>query len=188
MTLSGYPVAMPLDYVIALDAPELLADPVVAFLRSHDAMAGQLQVAAIDPDLADTAAFCEKYGHTMEASANCVIVAGKRGEDVRYAACVVLATTRADVNGVIRKRLDARKASFALMDDAVALSGMEFGGITPFGLPAEWPVLVDPRVLECDFAVFGSGLRASKLFGLGKTLLDIPAVEVIEDLAKPATA
>lgn len=176
---------MQLDYVPALDNSELLADPVTAFLRANAAAASQLQVAAIDPDLADTAAFCEKYEIGMDASANCVIIAGKRGETISYAACMVLATTRADVNGVVRKRLDAKKASFAPMDDAVVLSGMEYGGITPFGLPGEWPVLVDSRVLDCEFACYGSGLRRSKLFGPGTSLLEIPSVEVIEGLANP---
>ena len=174
---------MGLEYVSALDSIELLADPVTAFLRSKPAAALQLHVAEIDPDLADTAAFCEKYGIAMDASANCVIIAGKRGEAITYAACMVLATTRADVNGVVRKRLDAKKASFAPMDDAVALSGMEYGGITPFGLPEEWPVLVDSRVLDSEFACYGSGLRRSKLFGPGKALLELPSVEVIEGLA-----
>ena len=98
-------------------------------------------VAEIDPALADTAEFCAAYGSPMDGSANCVVVAGRRGDDTRYAACLVLATTRADVNGLVRRRLNARKASFAPMDDAVALTGMEYGGITPVGLPAEWPVL-----------------------------------------------
>jgi prolyl-tRNA editing enzyme YbaK/EbsC (Cys-tRNA(Pro) deacylase) len=176
---------MALDYVPALDKGELLADPVTGFLQSKPAAAALLQVAEIDPDLADTAAFCEKYGIAMDVSANCVIIAGKRGETITYAACMVLATTRVDVNGVVRKRLDAKKASFASMDDAVTMSGMEYGGITPFGLPPEWPVLVDSRVLDCDFACYGSGLRRSKLFGPGKALLEIPSVEVIEGLANP---
>ena len=103
-------------------------------------------VAEIDPELADTAAFCERYGVGLDVSANCVVVAGRRGGETRFAACVVLATTRADVNGVVRRRLDARKASFAAMDLAVAETGMEYGGITPIGLPAGWPLLVDARV------------------------------------------
>ena len=102
-----------------------------------------MRVAVIDPDLADTAAFCAAYGFAPEASANCVVVAGRRDGVERYAACVVLATTRADVNGVVRRHLDVRKISFARLDDAVALTGMEFGGITAVGLPADWPVLVD---------------------------------------------
>jgi prolyl-tRNA editing enzyme YbaK/EbsC (Cys-tRNA(Pro) deacylase) len=115
----------------ALDHPELLAPPVVA---------------AIDPDLADTAAFCAEYGVGLEVSANCVVIAGRRGELTRYAACMVLATTRADVNGTVRRLLDARKASFAPMDDAVRLTGMEYGGITPLGIPSEWALYIrDPR-------------------------------------------
>jgi prolyl-tRNA editing enzyme YbaK/EbsC (Cys-tRNA(Pro) deacylase) len=120
----------------------------------------------------------------MEDSANCVIIAGRRGEVVSYAACMVLATTRADVNGVVRKRLDARKASFAPMDDAVALSGMEYGGITPIGLPADWPVLVDAAVLQRDVVVIGSGLRRSKLALPATLLAALPAAEVIDGLAR----
>lgn len=174
---------MPLHYVACLDAPELLAPPVVAFLERVVEVSTQLQVAEIDPGLADTAAFCERYGQPMEDSANCVIIAGKRGDIVRFAACIILATTRADVNGVVKRRLDVRKASFASSDEAVVLSGMEFGGITPFGLPEDWPVFVDARVLESSFAVFGSGMRRSKLFGPGRVLLDLPNAEVIEGLA-----
>ena len=117
-------------------------------------------MAEIDPALADTAEFCAAYGSPMDGSANCVVVAGRRGEDTRYAACLVLASTRADVNGLVRRRLNARKASFAPMDDAVALSGMEYGGITPIGLPEDWPVLVDAGVVAATSAVvIGSGVR-----------------------------
>jgi prolyl-tRNA editing enzyme YbaK/EbsC (Cys-tRNA(Pro) deacylase) len=140
-------------------------------------------VAPIDPSLADTAAFCAQYGVLMEDSANCVVIAGRRGEVTRYAACVVLATTRADVNGVVRKRLDARKASFAPMDDAVALSGMEFGGITPVGLPEGWPILIDRAVLDRDVVVIGSGLRRSKLALPSAALAELPGAEVVEGLA-----
>ena len=119
----------------------------------------------------------------MSESANCVIVAGRRGDAVRYAACMVLATTRADVNGVVRRRLDARKASFAPMDDAVALSGMEFGGITPIGLPADWMILVDAAVVAAGTVVIGSGLRRSKLALAGSTLLDLPNAELVDGLA-----
>ncbi len=120
-------------------------------------------VAEIDPGLADTAAFCAAYGVTPRQSANCVVVAGRSGETTTLAACVVLATTRADVNGLVRRRLDARKASFAAMTTAVETSGMEHGGITPVGLPAGWPVLVDAAVAEQPWVVVGSGLRRSKL-------------------------
>jgi prolyl-tRNA editing enzyme YbaK/EbsC (Cys-tRNA(Pro) deacylase) len=116
-------------------------------------------------------------------SANCVVIAGRRGGETRYAACVVLATTRADVNGVVRRRLDARKASFAAMDDAVELTGMEYGGITPIGLPTDWPVLVDEAVLARPEVVIGSGLRRSKLAVAAGVLAALPGAEVVPGLA-----
>ena len=106
-----------------------------AAVLAGGASTGEVLAAPIDPELADTAAFCERYGVALLDSANCVVIAGRREGEVRYAACVVLATTRADVNGVVRRRLDVRKASFAPMEDAVTLTGMEYGGITPIGLP-----------------------------------------------------
>lgn len=162
--------------------PELLAPPVREFLGGW-ALADAVQVALIDPALADTAAFCEKYDVGLDVSANCVIIAGKRGDVLRYAACVVLATTRADVNGVVKKRLDARKASFASMDDAVRLTGEEFGGITPIGLPSDWAIYVDAAVAATDHVVVGSGIRASKLWLPGASLAELPNAEVIEGLA-----
>jgi len=134
-------------------------------------------------DLADTAEFCARYHVGLTDSANCVVIAGRRGDEVRYAACVVLANTRADVNGVVRRRLGARKASFAPMADAVELSGMEYGGITPIGLPPSWPVLLDRAVLERGVVVIGSGLRRSKLALPSSALAELPAAEIIEGLA-----
>ena len=111
------------------------------------------------------------------------MIAGRRGELTSYAACVVLATTRADVNGVVRRRLGSRKASFAQMDDAVSLTGMEYGGITPIGLPAGWPILVDRAVLDRDIVVIGSGLRRSKIALPSAALPELPGAEVIDGLA-----
>ena len=142
-----------------------------------------VQGAEIDPDLADTAAFCERYDIALGESANCVVIAGRRGELTTYAACMVLATTRADVNGVVRKLLGARKASFAPMDDAVGLTGMEYGGITPIGLPGTWPILVDAAVAEADWVVIGSGLRRSKLSLPGSALAELPNAQVVDGLA-----
>jgi len=137
-----------LEVVPALDRPDLLAPAVASALTS---LAGMLAgdstgVAEIDPDLADTAAFCERYGVDPAVSANCVVISGKRGGETRFAACVILATTRADVNGAARRQLDVRKASFAPMGRGGGRDRMEYGGITPVGLPADWPVLVDARV------------------------------------------
>jgi prolyl-tRNA editing enzyme YbaK/EbsC (Cys-tRNA(Pro) deacylase) len=167
----------------ALQRTELLAAPVTAALRAWTP-ADRVLVAAIDPDVADTAAFTETYGVPPEASANCVVVAGRRGGDERVTACVVLATTRADVNGTVRKRLDVRKASFLGTDDAVARSAMEYGGITPLGLPQDWPVLVDEAVTRAGTVVVGSGLRRSKLALPGELLAELPGAEVVPGLAR----
>jgi len=148
-----------LDWQPLLDHLDLVAPAVAA---AADQLPGA-RVACIDATLADTAAFCTAYDIAMEASANCVIVAGLRGEVTRHAAVLVLATMRADVNGVVRRELDARKCSFAPQADAVALTQMEFGGITPVGLPAEWPIFVDEAVVAAGDVVIGSGLRRSKI-------------------------
>jgi prolyl-tRNA editing enzyme YbaK/EbsC (Cys-tRNA(Pro) deacylase) len=159
---------------------ELLAAPVAAAVADvPDAL-----VAPIDPTLADTASFCEAYDVAPGASANCVVVAGRRGETVRYAAVMVLATHRADVNGVVRRHLGSRKISFAAHDDAVGLTGMEFGGITPVGLPEGWPILVDEAVVAAGEVVVGSGLRRSKLLLTGDALLTLPGAERLA-LASP---
>ncbi|MGW3468303.1 YbaK/EbsC family protein [Saccharopolyspora sp. NPDC000995] len=171
-----------LDVSSALEHLDLLAEPVAVAVRELDDE--RVGVTEIDPELADTAAFCEQYGSPLELSANCVVVAGKRTGEVRYAGCVVLATTRADVNGVVKRRLDVRKASFAPMDDAVRLSGMEFGGITPFGLPADWPLLVDPEVAKAPAVVVGSGLRRSKIITPGEVLAQLPRAELLEGLGR----
>jgi prolyl-tRNA editing enzyme YbaK/EbsC (Cys-tRNA(Pro) deacylase) len=163
-------------------ADDLVA-PAVARALSGWSRASDVRAAPIDPALADTAAFCARYGVEAADSANCVVIAGRRGEATSYAACVVLATTRADVNGVVRRRLGARKASFAPMQAAVELTGMEFGGITPIGLPDGWPVLVDAAVLERDIVVIGSGLRRSKLALPAAALPELPGAEVIAGLA-----
>ncbi|MGC5011050.1 YbaK/EbsC family protein [Streptosporangium sp. DT93] len=176
-----------LDWTSALERPDLLAGPVArAVAELADAGtdpgaggAAAAEVAEIDPGLADTAAFCERYGVDPGASANCVIVAARRAGETRHAACLVLATTRADVNGVIRRHLDARKISFAPMDDAVALTGMEYGGITPLGLPADWPVLVDEEVAAHPLVVIGSGVRRSKLAVSGSLLAGLKNATVL---------
>lgn len=168
----------------ALSRPDLLAGPVKAALDGVAASA-TVFAAEIDPTLADTAAFCAAYDVAPAESANCVVVAGKREGTMRVAACVVLATTRADVNGVVRRRLGVRKASFLPMDTAVEQTGMEYGGITPLGLPANWPILVDPAVAALPFAVVGSGLRGSKLAVPGDVLASWPGAEVVDGLGRP---
>jgi prolyl-tRNA editing enzyme YbaK/EbsC (Cys-tRNA(Pro) deacylase) len=171
----------------ALSQTELLAAPVVAALRALPAeLSAAITVAPIDPALADTAAFCERYGVVAAESANCVVVAGRRGETTTLAACVVLATTRADVNGLVRRLLDVRKISFASMDVAVSASGMEYGGITPIGLPPEWPLLIDRAVVDAGDVVVGSGVRRSKIVVAGSTLAALPNATVLDGLGQIA--
>jgi prolyl-tRNA editing enzyme YbaK/EbsC (Cys-tRNA(Pro) deacylase) len=166
----------------ALEHPELVAPPVAAALAAWD-RATEVAVVEIDPEVADTAAMSAAYDLSMELGANCVVVGGSRGGEDRVAACMVRADTRADVNNVVRRIIDVRKASFLPMDRAVEESGMEYGGITPVGLPPAWRVLVDPRVLDIEVAVIGSGVRRSKLLLPGRLLAELPGAEVVEGLA-----
>jgi prolyl-tRNA editing enzyme YbaK/EbsC (Cys-tRNA(Pro) deacylase) len=174
-------MSLPLTYYTALERPDLLAAPVADALRSLP-WADQVQVAAIDPALADTAQFCETYGVTLEESANCVVIAARRGSEATYAACMVTATTRADVNGLVRRHLGARKASFGPVDVITSLTGMEYGGITPVGLPESWPVLVDDLVAKSPTVVIGSGIRGSKLWLPGHLLAELPCGQVLAGL------
>lgn len=168
-----------LAWLPAAEHPELLGTTVAAVLPAP------AWVAAIDEDLADTAAFTDAYGVPLEASANCVVVAARRAGETTLAACLVLATTRADVNGLVRRHLGARKASFASQDVAVAETGMAYGGITPVGLPRGWPVLVDAAVAAADLVVIGSGTRGSKLAVPGAVLAGLPGAAVLDGLGQP---
>src|ERR1700733_14178252 len=176
-------MSLPLSFAPALSSPSLLAPPVYAALREWPG-AAEIRVAAIDPALSDTAAFCERDGGAPEESANCVGIAGRRGGETSYAACMVAATTRADVNGVVRRHLGVRKASFGAVDVVTSLTGMEYGGITPIGLPPEWPVLVDATVAKLGdvLVVVGSGIRGSKLWLPARLLAELPGAEVLPGL------
>ena len=173
-----------LDSLPAREHLDLVAAPVASALADW-ARTNEVAVVEIDPDLADTAALTEAYSLPLEASVNCVLVAGSRGGEERIAACLVAADTRADVNTVVRKLLDVRKASFLPMDRAVAESGMEYGGITPIGLPPAWRVLVDAAVLTVPAAMIGSGVRRSKIILPGSALGDLPGAEVVAELGRP---
>ena len=178
---------MTLEWTPALDRPELLADPVVTALGQMR-VAGvvdvdHIEIAEIDPDQADTAVLVEAMGWDLEDMANCIVIAGSRSGEERVCAALVLGHTRADVNTTIRKALDVRKCSFMPMDDAVARTGMQYGGITPIGLPDDWPVLVDARVLDREEIVIGSGLRQSKLRLPGSLTRSLPGVQVVDGLA-----
>ena len=177
-------VAGDLTPLPALERPDVLAAPVAAALPGW-AGAAAAAVVEIDPAVADTAALVAAHGVPLEASANCVVVAGRRGGEERIAACVVLASTRADVNATVKRALDVRKASFLPVERAVAETGMEYGGITPVGLPPGWRVLVDAAVAATPYVVLGSGLRRSKLLVRGADLAALPGAEVVDGLGLP---
>ncbi len=168
-----------LDFELVADHPELVAEK----LYEASALCGiskELQVAEINAELADTEAFCDAYDIGLDVSANCVIVKAKRAERTWYAAIVVLATDRADVNKTIKKHLDARKLSFAPMDEATELTSMEYGGIAPIGLPSDWPILIDEKIPTLKHVIIGSGIRGSKIILSGETLTKVGNVQVID--------
>jgi prolyl-tRNA editing enzyme YbaK/EbsC (Cys-tRNA(Pro) deacylase) len=140
------------------------------------------EVMACDPALADTAAFVEAYGIPLDRSANTILVASK-GAEPTYVACVLLATTSLDVNTVVRREMGVRKASFARAEPTTELTGMEIGGVTPFGLPADMPILVDARVMDPEWIVLGGGNRSSKLRVAPSVLRSIPSARVVDGLA-----
>ncbi len=178
-----------LDIIPVLEHTNLLAQPVATALL---ALAGTdaVGVATIDAALSDTAAFCEHYQVEMAQAANCVVLEAKRDGTSSFAACVVLGSTRADVNGLARRTLDARKVSFAPMETAVSQTGMEYGAITPVGLPHEWRILIDRAVADAPLVIIGSGVRSSKLVVPGSFLASLPSVQVLDGLGqlKPAPA
>ena len=135
-----------------------------------------------DPDFADTAAFCERYGYAPEQSANTIVVATKR-EPKQYVACVVLATTRLDVNGTVKRRLAAGKVSFADAEETATLTGMRIGGVTALALPAGLPLWVDGRVMEQPQVILGGGSRSLKVQVAPEALVRAPGAEVVPDLA-----
>lgn len=159
-------------------------DPAEARVRAAlDALGIAYEVLPCDPALADTEVFCEHYGYPLENSANTLLVAGKTGER-RAAACVVLATTRLDVNHIVRKRLGARRISFASPEQTRELTGMDLGGVTPVGLPPELPLWVDSRVMAREYVILGGGSRAAKLNVSPEIFRHTPNTTIIEGLAR----
>ncbi|SEF15055.1 YbaK/EbsC family protein [Streptomyces sp. Ag109_O5-10] len=176
------------DFDTAVPAPDCLDEltaPVAEAVRRWTGAvpADRIVYVETDPRWADTAVFVEHYGRDLlGASANCVVVAGRRGGETTLAACLVLSTTKVDVNGVVRRRLGARKASFASVDTATGATGMEYGGITPIGLPRDWPLLVDPAVVDLPYVLVGSGRRRGKLLVPGEAFAELPGAVVLEGL------
>ena len=171
----------------AVDHTELLAEPVAQAL-SVLPDTERVGVAEIDPCLSDTAAFCSEYAVDLSQAANCIIVEAKQGERRWLAACIILGDTRADINGVVRHTLDARRVSFASMEKAIAETGMEYGAITPIGLPPSWPILVDQAVVDLPAVIIGSGIRKSKIVVPGSFLASLPNTQVIAHLASKREA
>ena len=156
-------------------------DPVIA---AATATGHGFQVVECDPELADTAAFCEAYSYTMGQSANAIVIVGKDDPRV-YAVCLVLATTKLDVNGVVRKRFGVKKASFASGDETIEMTGMQIGGVTPYGLPDDLPIWIDSRVLSIEHVIVGGGSRDRKLLVPPMSLTALANAEVVDHLAKP---
>lgn len=156
------------------------SDPVLA---AAAATGVPFEVVACDPDVADTAAFCEAYGYPLDQSANAIIVVGKSEPRV-HAACLVLASTRLDVNGVVRRKFGVKKASFAAGEETTDITGMEIGGVTPFGLPAGLPLWIDAAVMACDRVIVGGGSRDRKLLVPPASLAALPHAEVVDGLGR----
>lgn len=165
------------------DIDRRVVDALVAAGVAHE-------VLPCDPSLADTAAFCAAYDVDPADSANAILVAGRppAGAPVPHVVCVVLATHRLDVNGVVRRRLGVRKASFAPADETRRITGMEIGGVTPVGLPEGLAVWVDAAVLDRDRVVIGGGSRSQKIRLAASDLVRLPGVEIVDDLAAPVPA
>jgi len=158
---------------------ELLHPDVLKVLQSSSI---PFQALACDPSLADTADFCQHYGYAPDQSANTLLLGSTKGEPT-FACCVVLANCRLDVNKVVRKKLGVRRLSFATPEKTLELTGMELGGVTPFGLPADLPLWIDSRVMECEEIILGGGNRASKVLMPPAGLTKLPNVEIVESLA-----
>jgi len=180
--MSGVHTLGKLTTVPAIERLDLVAEPVAALLRTWE-HAADVGVVEIDPEHADTSGTVEVYGVPWEAGANCVVIMGKREGEERLAACVVRGDTKADVNNRVKRLLDVRKCSFLAHERAVTETGMEYGGITPVGVPGNWRLLVDARVPATELVLIGSGIRGSKLILPGRLLAELPGAEVIEDLA-----
>ena len=150
---------------------------------SLEALGAPFEVMRIDPDFADTAAFCEKYGIPLDHSGNTIVVASKK-EPKQYCACLVLATTRLDVNHTVRRLLGASRVSFATAEETQALTGMMIGGVTLLALPPDLPVYVDERIMSLDYVILGGGSRSSKIRIAPDALKRLPNVAVVEGLAQ----
>lgn len=156
-------------------------------LKQHIA-SDSYDLIAIDPEFSDTANFCEKYGFSSLEGANCIVLKCKKEGERSYAVALIRADSRLDVNKTCKKALAVSKVSFADQNDAVELTGMEYGGITPIGLPKDWKILVDPQVLDVPKIIIGSGVRSSKIHIEPSEVLKLPNAELVENLSQTASS
>ena len=157
-------------------------DSAARVVTALEDLGARYEVIEIDPDFADTAAFCAKYGYPLEVSGNTIIVASRR-EPVQYSACLVKASNRLDVNRAVRKLMGVRKLSFATPEQTMALTGMAIGGVTPLALPHEVPIYVDEKVMQLDYVILGSGSRSSKIRVSPDALRGVPNTQVVAGLS-----
>ena len=170
-----------LDLMPAAQHPEMMAASTAAAI----ALIPEAQIFEIDPGDADTATLTSKFGLPLTASGNAVLITGFRGGEPRHCCAMAPADRRVDVNHAVKHTLDVRKCSFASMEEAVEASGMEYGGITPIGLPGEWPVWLDSFIADLDWVLIGSGVRTSKLLVPGDSLLRLPGAQLVDALTIP---
>jgi prolyl-tRNA editing enzyme YbaK/EbsC (Cys-tRNA(Pro) deacylase) len=163
----------------AMDPAAKVNDALAAWGIGHE-------IIEIDPDYADTARFCEKYGYPPERSANTILVASRKGPP-QYCACVVLASTQLDVNKRVRKLMGVRRASFASPEQTRDVTGMMIGGVTPFGLPGDIPIYVDEAIDGLDYVILGSGSRSTKVKMPGAEFAKVPGAEFMPELSVPRT-
>jgi prolyl-tRNA editing enzyme YbaK/EbsC (Cys-tRNA(Pro) deacylase) len=170
----------------AVNRPDLLPPGINELLKNWrgSTPVEEILVTPIDPEYADSAKFCEHYGIDPKDGANCVVAVGTRGENRTFAACLVPVNCRADLNNLARKTLGSKRISFAPLDEVLNETGMEYGGITPVGLPENYPILIDSRIAAMEKLIVGGGYRRSKLLISGKALAELPNAVIVEGLGK----
>jgi prolyl-tRNA editing enzyme YbaK/EbsC (Cys-tRNA(Pro) deacylase) len=175
-----------LHFEPAVNRPDLLPPSINELLKNWrgSTPVNEILVTPIDAEYADSAKFCEHYGVDPKDGANCVVAVATRGENRTFAACLIPVNCRADLNNVARRTLGAKRVSFAPLDEVLEETGMEYGGITPLGLPESYPILIDSRIAEMERLVVGGGFRKSKLSVSGKILAEFPNAVIVEDLGK----
>lgn len=175
-----------LQFEPAINRPDLLPNSVNESLKDWDGSTPiiDIWVTPINPDFAGSAEFGEQYGVDPKKGANCVIIEAVRGEKRTLAACLIPVSCKADLNKTARKTLDARRVSFAPLEEVLEKTGMEYGGVTPIGLPSDFKILIDSRITAMDRLIVGGGYRKSKISVPGKALAELPNAVVVENLGQ----